>query len=84
VTPTKALKALALFRFTNPASDIRAAGGRERNLGDWQALVLYPANSVFIEGYLTTTGLAAGPTHRMIEALGFTIEAEEATAADHS
>jgi biotin synthase len=76
VTPQRALKALCLFRFTNPASDIRAAGGRERNLGDWQALALYPASSVFIEGYLTTPGLAAGPTHRMIEALGFTVEPE--------
>jgi biotin synthase len=81
ITPQRALKALCLFRFTNPASDIRAAGGRERNLGDWQALALYPANSVFIEGYLTTAGLATGPTHRMIEALGFTVEtAEEAVA----
>jgi biotin synthase len=75
------LKTLCLFRFTSPASDIRAAGGRERNLGDWQALALYPANSVFIEGYLTTTGLATGPTHRMIEALGFTVEAAEEAVA---
>jgi len=82
VAAPKALKALALFRFTNPASDIRAAGGRERNLGDWQALALYPANSVFIEGYLTTTGLATGPTHRMVEALGFSLEmGEEIDAA---
>jgi len=81
VTPQRALKALSLFRLTNPASDIRAAGGRERNLGDWQALALYPANSVFIEGYLTTPGLATGPTHRMIEALGFTVEHEAELAA---
>jgi biotin synthase len=77
VSPQKALKALCLFRFTNPASDIRAAGGRERNLGAWQGLALYPANSVFIEGYLTTDGMAAGPTHRLIEALGFSVEGEE-------
>ena len=60
-----ALQALCLMRFTNPASDIRAAGGRERNLGGWQALALYPANSVFIEGYLTTPGLATLPTRHL-------------------
>ena len=81
VTVAKALKALCLFRFTNPASEIRAAGGRERNLGAWQALALYPANSLFIEGYLTTGGLAAEPTRRMVEALGFSVvEYEEETS----
>lgn len=80
VTPTHGLKALCLFRFTNPGSEIRAAGGRERNLGAWQALALYPANSIFIDGYLTTEGLGAEPTHRMVEALGFTVEREEAVA----
>ena len=64
------------MRFTNPASDIRAAGGRERNLGDWQGLALYPANSVFIEGYLTTPGLATTPTRRLIETMGFVVEHE--------
>jgi biotin synthase len=77
VAASRGLKALCLFRFTNPAAEIRAAGGRERNLGAWQALAFYPANSIFIEGYLTTPGLAAEPTHRMIEALGFTVEREE-------
>jgi biotin synthase len=81
ITPQRALKALCLFRFTNPRADLRAAGGRERNLGDWQALALYPANSIFMEGYLTTAGLAAEPTHRMLASLGFTVEREvEATA----
>jgi biotin synthase len=80
VTATRGLKALCLFRFTNPASEIRAAGGRERNLGAWQALALYPANSIFIDGYLTTPGLAAEPTHRMVEGLGFTIERDDEAA----
>ncbi len=73
---TRALRALCLMRFTNPASDIRAAGGRERNLGAWQGLALYPANSVFIEGYLTTPGLATQPTRRLVESMGFAIEGE--------
>ncbi len=76
VAPTRALRALCLMRFTNPASDIRAAGGRERNLGDWQGLALYPANSVFVEGYLTTPGLATTPTRRLIETMGFEVEHE--------
>jgi biotin synthase len=80
VTALKALKALCLFRFTNPASEIRAAGGRERNLGAWQGLALYPANSIFIDGYLTTDGLAAEPTHRMIETLGFSVERDDEMA----
>jgi len=81
ITPAKGLKALCLFRFSNPASDVRAAGGRERNLGPWQGLALYPASSIFIEGYLTTPGLAAEPTRRMVEALGFSVEHEEDVGA---
>jgi biotin synthase len=77
VSATRGLRALCLFRMTNPESEIRAAGGRERSLGSWQALALYPANSIFIDGYLTTPGLAALPTHRMVEALGFKVECEE-------
>jgi len=77
---TRGLKALCLFRLTNPDSEIRAAGGRERSLGSWQALALYPANSIFIEGYLTTPGLATAPTQRMVESLGFTVEREEDVA----
>jgi biotin synthase len=73
----RGLKALCLFRFTNPASEIRAAGGRERSLGAWQALAFYPANSIFIDGYLTTEGLDAERTHRLVAALGFTVEREE-------
>ncbi|MGH7821729.1 MAG: biotin synthase BioB [Candidatus Binatia bacterium] len=74
--PVKALKALCLFRFTNPAADIRAAGGRERNLGAWQSLVLYPANSIFVQGYLTTPGQTPREAERMIADMGFEIEAE--------
>lgn len=76
VPAMRALKALCLMRFTNPTSDIRAAGGRERNLGDWQGLALYPANSVFIEGYLTTPGLATQPTRHLVESMGFAVEGE--------
>jgi biotin synthase len=74
LSPLKCLKALCLFRFLNPASDIRAAGGREVNLRALQALALYPANSIFVEGYLTTPGQQPQEAKQMIEALGFEIE----------
>ena len=74
LTPLKCLKVLCLARFLNPKSDLRAAGGREVNLGSIQALALYPANSIFVEGYLTTPGQQAESAHRMIEELGFEIE----------
>lgn len=74
LTPERCLKALCLFRFVNPAKEIRVAGGRELNLGGQQHLALYPANSLFVNGYLTTPGQAAADTHRMIEAHGFEID----------
>jgi len=74
LTPLKCLKVLCLFRFLNPKSDIRAAGGREVNLRALQALALYPANSIFVEGYLTTPGQQPMEARQMIEALGFEVE----------
>ena len=50
------------------------AGGREVNLRSLQPLSLYPANSIFVNGYLTTSGQDASDAHRMIEDLGFEIE----------
>jgi biotin synthase len=72
--PVRALKALCVFRFTNPQAEIRAAGGRERNLREWQALALYPANSIFVRGYLTTPGQSPDEARRMIEEMGFEME----------
>ena len=74
VDPVRGLKALCMFRFTNPSAEIRAAGGRERNLGPWQALALYPANSIFVRGYLTTPGQSAEEARKMIEEIGFEVE----------
>ncbi|MFC4100518.1 biotin synthase BioB [Paenibacillus xanthanilyticus] len=70
----KALKVLALFRFTCPSKEIRVAGGREVNLRSLQPLALYAANSVFVGDYLTTSGQDVADDHRMIEDLGFEIE----------
>ncbi len=74
LTPERCLKVLCLFRLVNPAKEIRVAGGRELNLGRHQHLALYPANSLFVDGYLTTPGQTATDTHRMIEAHGFEID----------
>src|SRR5439155_7788313 len=42
LTPRYCLKALARFRFVNPASELRIAGGRELQLGGVDALGRYP------------------------------------------
>lgn len=74
LTPQRCLKTLCLFRFVNPTKEIRVAGGRELNLRSLQPMSLYPANSIFVNGYLTTPGQRASDAHRMIEDLGFEIE----------
>ncbi|MBI4436860.1 MAG: biotin synthase BioB [Candidatus Omnitrophica bacterium] len=74
ITPFMGLKILCLFRFLNPDKEIRAAGGRELKLGTLQRLALYPASSIFIDGYLTTPGQKVEEAHRMIEEEGFEIE----------
>ncbi len=84
LTPRYCLKALAMFRFVNPQSELRIAGGRELHLGSLQALGLYAANSVFIGDYLTTKGQAPEADYRMIEEMGFTVTRHEEVPAGHS
>jgi len=74
LTPMRCLRALCLFRLTSPAAEIRVAGGRELNLGWFQPLALYAANSIFVDGYLTTPGQAYGEAHAMVAAMGFEVE----------
>ncbi|HEU4648132.1 MAG TPA: biotin synthase BioB [Gemmatimonadales bacterium] len=71
LTPQDCLRALAMMRFVNPTRDIRVAGGREVNLRHLQPLALYPANSMFVNGYLTTPGAGYEADRRMIADLGF-------------
>ena len=73
LSPADCLRALAMFRFVNPSRDIRIAGGRETNLRQLQALALYPANSLFCNGYLTTPGQGAEADIRMITDAGFRV-----------
>ncbi len=76
LTPQRCLKVLCLFRFLHPRTEIRIAGGREHNLRSLQPLALYPADSVFVNGYLTTPGAPAPEVWGMIKDLGFTIEVD--------
>lgn len=84
LTPRYCLKALAMFRFVNPSSEIRIAGGRELHLGSLQALGLYAANSVFVGDYLTTQGQPPAADYKMIEEMGFTITRHEEVPAGHT
>ena len=73
LTPQDCLRALAMFRFVNPTRDIRVAGGREVNLRHLQPLALYPANSLFCNGYLTTGGQGPEADLAMIADAGFRV-----------
>lgn len=73
LNPRRCLKILALYRFANPASEIRIAGGRELHLGSMQCLGLYAANSIFVGDYLTTRGQAPSADYKMIEEMGFEV-----------
>lgn len=75
LTPRYCLKVLAMFRLTNPETELRIAGGREVNLRSLQPMALYAANSMFVSDYLTTPGQAAQEDFRMIQDLGFEITA---------
>lgn len=84
LTPAKCLKILSLVRFLNPTREIRIAGGREVHLRSLQPLSLYPANSIFVRGYLTEPGQEAPEALRMIGDLGFEIEMAGAEAPTRS
>ncbi|MFO0425805.1 MAG: biotin synthase BioB [Planctomyces sp.] len=75
LNPRYCLKVLSMFRLTNPATELRIAGGREVNLRSMQSMGLYAANSMFVSDYLTTPGQKAEEDFRMIRDLGFEITA---------
>jgi biotin synthase len=74
LSPRRALAALCMFRFVHPTADLRVAGGREVTLRSFQPLALYPANSIFTSGYLTTGGNQPDVDRQMIRDWGFTID----------
>jgi biotin synthase len=74
VEPYYALRVLSLFRFVHPDVDVRSAGGREVTFRSLQPLVLYVANSIFTNGYLTTGGQGENADHQMIRDMGLVPE----------
>ena len=74
LTPDYCLRVLCLYRFLNPKAEIRIAAGREHHLRSMEVMALYPANSMFIDGYLNAKGTAASRTLEMITDAGFTIK----------
>lgn len=73
LSPRDCLRALAMFRFVNPSSELRIAGGRERHLRSLQPLGLLVANSIFVGDYLTTQGQPPQEDYQMIQDLGYEI-----------
>jgi biotin synthase len=73
LTPQDCLRALAMFRFVNPTSELRISGGREVKLRSMQALGLYAANSMFVGDYLTTSGQPPEADYQMVKDLGFEV-----------
>lgn len=73
-TPLEILKTIALFRLILPRATIKVAGGREANLGDFQAMALRSgANGMIIGGYLTTSGRSLDEDIRMVQDAGYTL-----------
>lgn len=85
LTPNRCLKILCLFRFVNPAMELRIAGGRELHLRSLQSLGLYVANSIFVGDYLTTKGQSADADRQMIRDMGFEVVGDDRqTAVPHA
>jgi biotin synthase len=84
LTPERCLRTLSLMRFVNPRAEIRVAAGREGHLRSMEAFSLWPANSLFVEGYLTTRGDAVNDAYRMIDEAGFEVEGNALYNAERS
>ncbi len=76
LSPDFILRILCLFRFLNPSAEIRVAAGRELHLRSMEVMALYPANSLFLQGYLNAKGATNARTLRMIQDAGFSIKSE--------
>jgi len=81
LTPERCLRALALMRLINPRAEVRISAGREGHLRALGALALWPANSLFVDGYLTTRGDGEDETYKMIADAGFHVEGNAAWEA---
>lgn len=76
LSPREALQAIALYRLVMPSAVLRLAGGRERVLGELQAMGLYAgANALIIGNYLTTIGREPAEDVALLESLGMPVAA---------
>ena len=72
--PLDILKTVAMFRFTNPKTDIKVAGGRV-HLRDLQTMAFFAgANSLITGGLLTTANCETDNDRRMLADLEMEIE----------
>ena len=82
LTPIYCLKILCLFRLINPKAELRMGAGSEGHLRGLQSLAFYPANSLFVDGYLLTRGFSHNKTIRMIYDAGFEVDGLEEKLLD--
>lgn len=75
--PQTVLRVLCAFRLINPTAEVRVAAGREFHLRSLQPLSLWPASSLFVDGYLLTEGSGAQATFQMIHDAGFEVAFDE-------
>lgn len=73
--PLEVLKTVAVFRLILPHATIKIAGGRERNLSDFQGMALRAgANGMIIGGYLTTAGRSVETDLKMVRDAGYSVK----------
>ena len=72
--PDFGLRVLCLMRLLNPTKEVRVTAGREMLGRERQVKSLSAANSLFVNGYLTTPGQAASDVREWIEAAGYHVE----------
>ncbi|MEM7576655.1 MAG: biotin synthase BioB [Planctomycetota bacterium] len=76
LTPEYCLRVLCMFRLCCPTSEVRCAAGREFHLRSLEPMCLYPANSLFLDGYLNGMGAERRRTYAMIRDAGFEIQSD--------
>ncbi|MBE7493209.1 MAG: biotin synthase BioB [Planctomycetes bacterium] len=69
--PIECLKAIAVFRLTNPRSDLFIAGGRVQHLRQLQPMLFFAgANGMMVGNYLTTPGRTKEDDLELVRDLG--------------
>ena len=72
--PIEILCIIALFRLAMPETDLKIAGGREKNLRDMQSWIFYAgATSCILGNYLTTAGRSVPEDLQMFADLGLEV-----------